>query len=872
MGHALATQLLGAALAPVEQEHLFEARQMQALSFAVHIPLVCFGIAFPSMVLLVESLYVRTGDEIYRTLAKRWSKVMIALFAVGVVTGTILSFEMGLLWPNFMATFGDVFGLAFGLEGFSFFIEAIFIAIYVYGWDRMSLACAPAVRHPRRARRPHRVAVRHLGQRLDEPPLGLPAGGRPRRRRRPLGRPVRQRHLWPELSHMYFAGFIVAGFLVAAVYAWGWLKGRRGRYERVALAVPLTIAALASPVQLLMGDWIARRVTDDQPIKLAALEGLGPTTKGAPLHFLGWYEDGEVKYGIEIPKLLSLLAKHDPNATIQGLESVPADDRPPPINLVRFAFQTMVADRHRCWPRSASYTCSSGSAAAASSSRAWFLWGVVAAGPLSRRSADLRLDNDRGGPPAVGRLRRHAHRGRGHGRGRHTGGLRDARDRLPRRSRRPSPGSCAAWRRSRSTCRTSRRRSWRRMELADVPALLILIGIAAYIVFAGADFGAGLWYLLAGPGPRGRPIRDFTYHAMAPVWEANHVWLIFVLVVTWTAYPTAFGSIMSTLSVPFFIAAVGIILRGTAYALRSGAAPDRETEGVTGLVFGASSILTPFALGTVIGGIAAARCRSATPRATCSRAGSTPHRSSSACSPWPPRATSPRSISRATRTRHGEKELARAFRTRALAMAVIAGALGVAGLIVLRADARELFDDLTERRRPRGRDRLRRGGLATVVLVRAGRYEPARASAALAVAAIVAGWGLAQRPELLPGLTVDEAAAGHATLVALLISIAAGLVILVPSLMLLYGLVLRGRFDEEAPAPAEQAPPRPHWALRPPVAVALVLLAIGSPLTFLGEGVTLAIGVLALVPFVVTGALALLQPELLGQAEPGRRG
>src|SRR5688500_19310276 len=138
MAHELAMHVLGAALPAVEQDHLLEARQMQALSFAVHIPLVCFAIAFPSMVLLLESLYIRTGDQLYRTLAKRWSKVMIALFAVGVVTGTILSFEMGLLWPNFMATYGDVFGLAFGLEGFSFFIEAIFIAIYVYGWDRMS--------------------------------------------------------------------------------------------------------------------------------------------------------------------------------------------------------------------------------------------------------------------------------------------------------------------------------------------------------------------------------------------------------------------------------------------------------------------------------------------------------------------------------------------------------------------------------------------------------------------------------------------------------------------------------------------------------------------------------------------------------------
>ena len=118
--------------------YLEEARQIQALSLTVHIPLVCFGIAFPSMVLFAESRYLRTGDQLYRTIARRWSKVMLTLFAVGVVTGTILSFELGILWPNFVATFGNVFGLGFALEGFSFFLEAIFIGIYVYGWDRMS--------------------------------------------------------------------------------------------------------------------------------------------------------------------------------------------------------------------------------------------------------------------------------------------------------------------------------------------------------------------------------------------------------------------------------------------------------------------------------------------------------------------------------------------------------------------------------------------------------------------------------------------------------------------------------------------------------------------------------------------------------------
>jgi cytochrome d ubiquinol oxidase subunit I len=340
MTHAVTAPIL-AALTSVEQAHLDQARQMQALSFAVHIPLVCFGIAFPSMVLFVEWLHLRTGDELYRTLAKRWSKVMIALFAFGVVTGTILSFEMGLLWPSFMSTFGGVFGLAFGLEGFSFFIEAIFIAIYVYSWDRVStrthlLFGVPVVLAGLtgslfvisvNAWMNHPSGFRLVdGQVTDVHPW-----------KALFGNP----HLWPELTHMYIAGFIVAGFLVAAAYAWGWLKGRRGRYERVALAVPLTIAALAAPVQLFVGDWIARRVSEDQPTKLAAIEGLGKTTKGADLHVLGWYEDGVVKYGIAFPDGLSLLAKHNPNATIQGLDAVPPDDRPP-VNVIRVAFQTMV--------------------------------------------------------------------------------------------------------------------------------------------------------------------------------------------------------------------------------------------------------------------------------------------------------------------------------------------------------------------------------------------------------------------------------------------------------------------------------------------------------------------------------------------------
>jgi cytochrome d ubiquinol oxidase subunit I len=334
--------LLATAFGPPQQDYLLEARQMQALSFAVHIPLVCFGIAFPAMVLFAEWLYHRTGDEVYLTVARRWTRVMVALFAVGVITGTILSFEMGLLWPNFTATFGGVFGLGFAIEGFSFFLEAIFIGIYVYGWNRLSprahmLSGIPIVI----AGVTGSLMVIAVNAWMNHPGgFTLGAGGR-----------VTGAHPWSalfanpflghELVHMYVAGYIVTGFLVAAAYAVARLRGRWGRYERAAIAIPLTIAALAAPVQVLVGDWAARDVTRFQPTKLAALEGLGPTTKGAPEHLLGWYVDGEVRYGIKIPYLLSLLADHDPNARIQGLDAVPPRDRPP-VNVVRIAFQLMV--------------------------------------------------------------------------------------------------------------------------------------------------------------------------------------------------------------------------------------------------------------------------------------------------------------------------------------------------------------------------------------------------------------------------------------------------------------------------------------------------------------------------------------------------
>jgi cytochrome bd ubiquinol oxidase subunit I len=361
----------GALGGPVEQEYLLQARQMQAMSFMVHIPLVCFGIAFPALVIYLEGLWLRTGDPLYKALAKRWSKAMLILFAIGVVTGTILSFEMGLLWPEFMATFGEVFGLAFGIEGFSFFIEAIFIAIYVYGWDRLPARVHLAAGIPIvLAGISGSLMVISVNGWMNQP-TGFRIEGGEVVDVRPL-EALFNDQLWHELVHMYLAGFIVTGFLVAAVYAYGWLRGRRERHHRVALVVALSVAALTAPVQLLVGDWAARTVAERQPVKLAAFEGLDETTKGAPF---------DLGAGIEVPKLLSLLAFHDPNATVEGLDTVPEDDQPP-VGIVKLSFRTMVA-------------IGSGLAALG----AWFLWvwwrrgrvpgspwfhrAVVAAGPLS---------------------------------------------------------------------------------------------------------------------------------------------------------------------------------------------------------------------------------------------------------------------------------------------------------------------------------------------------------------------------------------------------------------------------------------------------------------------------------------------------------
>ena len=339
--------------------------------------------------------------------------------------------------------------------------------------------------------------------------------------------------------------------------------------------------------------------------------------------------------------------------------------------------------------------------------------------------------------------------------------------------------------------------------LADVPLLLIGLGMVAYAVLAGADYGAGVWTLLAGGSHRDAQ-REEAHHSMGPVWEANHVWLVFVLVVAWTAYPVAFASIASTLLIPLGVAAIGIIIRGATYALRSSA---RAALGGTreAVVFGISSVLTPFALGAAVGAIASGRVPVGNARGELVGSWATLSSTAIGILFVITGAYLAAVFLTADARRHGRLELAEAFRRRALVAGVLAGAAAAAALIVMRSDAPRIYHGLTS-----GAGLVAvlvsvAAGGATLLLVLRRRAEPARIVAAVAVAAVVAGWALAQRPELLPGLTVAQAAAPDSVLWALIVATVLGAVILIPSLGYLFGLVLTGRFDaadDDPPPPA----------------------------------------------------------------------
>ncbi len=406
------------------------------------------------------------------------------------------------------------------------------------------------------------------------------------------------------------------------------------------------------------------------------------------------------------------------------------------------------------------------------------------------------------------------------------------------------------------------------MSLDDVPLIFVLAGLALYTVLGGADFGAGLWHLGAGGGERGRRIRDHAHHALAPVWEANHVWILFVITVSWTAYPLAFASIASTLSVALFIAGLGIIMRGASYALRAGSDEPRATD----TAFAVSSILTPFALGAAVGGIASGRVPVG-------------NAAGDLFSSW----LNPTSILigalavafsaylaavylSADARRLGEPDIEEYFRVRALGAGALAGAIAIAGLLVIHSDARSLYDGLIDGDGLPAVIVSALAGIVTMGLVLRRRYELARYCGSVAVAAVVAGWALAQQPVILPGLTVEQAAAPRETLIAVIIAVVAGAVILFPSLALLFSLVLRGRFDtalpEEASGPVEVLrASRAGLALR--LALACFVAGVGF-LTIAEAGWAHAIGVFCFTGFIVLGFVAIAPRDLEGGASVPR--
>ena len=322
---------------------LMAARIQMGSSLAFHICFAVLGIGMPALLMITEGLWLRTRNEVYLDLARTWSKAFAVTFGIGAISGTMLSFELGLLWPRFMEFAGGIIGMPFSLEGFAFFIEAIFLAIYLYGWNRLTprahflcgiplvlggfLSTFFIVSANAWMNTPAGFKLDANGAITDIDPIAA------------MFNPA-----FPtQYSHMLFAALVCSGFAVASVYAVGMLKGRRDEYHRKGLAIGLAFAAIVMPIQLITGDLIAVMVTKNQPLKLAAMEGLYKTTASAPLTLFGYPDDEkqEVVGGIEIPYLLSILAYNNPKATVQGMDAFPKENWPNTV-LVHTAYDLMI--------------------------------------------------------------------------------------------------------------------------------------------------------------------------------------------------------------------------------------------------------------------------------------------------------------------------------------------------------------------------------------------------------------------------------------------------------------------------------------------------------------------------------------------------
>ena len=312
-----------------------------ALSLGWHIVIACFGVALPSMILVMHLRAIRKNDADALRLAKRWSKVSGVLFAIGAVSGTVLSFQMGLLWPGLMGTFGDVIGLPFAFEGLAFFLEAIFLGIYLYGWGRipprrhvlmlvpMALTgvfgtfCVVAVNAWMNA--PTGFTMTADGRVTDVDPWAA----------------MFNSAVYLQFAHMWVGAFVLVGFVVSGVYAAGMLKGRRDRHHRLGFTVPFVFATVAAVVQPMVGHVLGLAIGDRQPAKLAAFELATTTESPSPLRLGGILVDGQVRGSIDIPYLGSIIARNSFTKPVQGLDTIPLADRPP-VNITHVAFQSMV--------------------------------------------------------------------------------------------------------------------------------------------------------------------------------------------------------------------------------------------------------------------------------------------------------------------------------------------------------------------------------------------------------------------------------------------------------------------------------------------------------------------------------------------------
>ena len=368
---------------------LLPARWQMAVSLGTHIVLSCFGVAFPAVIWVVHGRGIRDGDAVALGLAKRWSKVAAVLFAVGAVSGTILSFEMGLLWPEFMRQFGDVIGLPFALEGIAFFLEAIFLGIYLYGWDRLPAKqhravlipialsgvvgtfCILAVNVWMNSPSGFRVVD---GVVTDVDPWAA----------------MFNDAVWLQFLHMWIATFMVVGFCVAAVYAVGLLRGRDDRHHRLGFAVPFAFAAIAAVAQPVVGHLAGMRLASAQPSKVAAMELNIESRQRAPLTLGGMIIDGEVRFGLDIPALGSVISRNDPNASVPGLTDFPDADRPNDqlATMVHLSFQGMIGCGLLLVGVSGWYWRRRRRGGDPLSSRR-FLYAAVAAGPLAVLALEL---------------------------------------------------------------------------------------------------------------------------------------------------------------------------------------------------------------------------------------------------------------------------------------------------------------------------------------------------------------------------------------------------------------------------------------------------------------------------------------------------